>query len=261
MKRSATIVAMSLSAALAIGAVACGSKPPKTETGSTGGAEGPDGGGPGGSAWGGGAPDSNSSGLEEGPTSGPVSIPGSMPAEPEGFYFDLQNGGPGDLVFAVDKGWQPVLFAYTGKPPKAKSVLMFPMGCTGACDAATPEEVCPVCKVEEDHKKRKQQEKDETKREIAPPMGSVKVPWDGQVLVYEKTKAGKRKCKCWKKAPIPADTYTIKACGLRPSTEAGTPSAPQCAETSIALPVSPEQKSIVISFPDPATIKPGKKKK
>lgn len=259
MKRTATFVALSLSAALALGVSACGSKPPKTETGSGGGAAaGPDGGG--GSAWGGGAPDSNSSGLEEGPTSQPASISQSMPAEPEGFYFELQNGGPGDLVFAVDKGWQPVLFAYTGKPPKAKSVLLFPMGCTGACDAATPEEVCPVCKVEEDHKKRKQQEKDETKREIAPPGGSVKVPWDGQVLVYEKTKAGKRKCKCWKKAPIPAETYTIKACGLRPSTEAGTPSAPQCAEAQVALPAAPDQRSIVLTFPDPA-IKPAKKKK
>lgn len=263
MKRSflaaITIAGVVVTSAAAVLGAGCGSKAPHTTTGGAGQPGGPDAGD--GSAWGGGAPDSNASGTEDGPTSGPASMPTSMPAQPEGFYFDLQNAGTGELVFPVDKGWQTAIFAYTGKPPKAKSVLLFPTACSASCDVRTtdPEaEVCPVCKVEEDHKKRKQQERDETKREIAPPGGSVMVPWDGQVFVYEKTKDGKRKCKCWRKAPTPPDTYTIKACGMRPSIVAGVPSTPQCAETSVALPLPPEQRSLPLLFPEPPA--PKKKK-
>ncbi len=56
----------------------------------------------------------------------PVDAPvaDAMPdAAPPAVSFVLENHGKTDLSFAVDKGWQPVLFAYSGKPPKAKSMF------------------------------------------------------------------------------------------------------------------------------------------
>jgi hypothetical protein len=151
------------------------------------------------------------------------------PSIPRGTTIELKNEGDGDLMFAVTKGWQPVIFAYTGKPPKAKPVLLFASHCTASCDA--PEgEVCPVCA----EPKTKKEEAKMAKYETAAAGRSVLVPWDGKVFLYAKS-AGKKSCKCWSKADPPADSYTIKACGLRPSTQAGKPSKPVCAETQVAL--------------------------
>ena len=165
------------------------------------------------------------------PAEPPVQPPPQAPTAP--VTFELKNEGAGDLVFALDKGWQPVLFAFSGKPPKAKAVMLFPTWCTESCDLA-PDAVCPVCKIPE----KKKEEAEETKREIAPAGGTVKVEWDGQVYGYEKTKGAKRKCKCWRKVAPPAETYTVKACGLRPSKEIGKPSRPVCAEGQLVLPLA-----------------------
>jgi hypothetical protein len=168
-----------------------------------------------------------------------------QPASTAPVTFELKNDGPGDLVFALDKGWQPVLFAFSGKPPKAKAVMLFPTWCTDSCDAA-PDAVCPVCKIPE----KKKEEAEETKREIAKPGGVVKVEWDGQVYAYEKAKGTKKKCKCWRKSAPPAETYTVKACGLRPSNKIGQGSKPVCAEGTITLPLAEgaAPQTITLSF-------------
>ena len=183
------------------------------------------------SAWGGGAPDANASGLGD---TGVAPVP-EGPSVPLGFR--LKNAGKDDLVFAIDKGWQPVIFAYSGKPPKAKPALLFPTACTASCEAA-PLDMCPVCRESTDPKVRKKQEKEETKREVTAPGKAVEVPWDGKVFAYEKA-TGKKHCKCWRKVDPAADSYTVKACGLRPAKEAGATSRIVCAETQVTLPAEP----------------------
>ncbi|MEM9490094.1 MAG: hypothetical protein AAGC55_13180, partial [Myxococcota bacterium] len=58
--------------------------------------------------------------------------------------FRLMNTADEDVVFSLDRGWQPVLVAFSGTPPNAKSFLMFPNFGTASCavDAAVQ---CPVC--------------------------------------------------------------------------------------------------------------------
>ena len=152
--------------------------------------------------------------------------PSRQPAPPPGTTIELKNDAETDLMFSTTKGWQPVIFAYTGKPPKAKSVMLFPSACTASCDDA---QTCPTCPPP----KNKKEELAMAKAETAAAGGSVRVPWDGKVFAYEK--APKKPCKCWKKIDPPADTYTIKACGLRPSREPGKPSKPVCTETQATL--------------------------
>lgn len=157
-----------------------------------------------------------------------------------------------DLVLAYDKGWSTVVFAYTGKPPKAQAALLFPTDCTASCEAAT-EDMCPVCRESEDPKQRKQEEKDETKREVIAAGASFELEWDGRVVAYEKApaeaRAKKKKCQCWRQAAPAQDTYTIKACGLRPAKKAGSASKMQCVETEVALPFGPNATDITLSFP------------
>jgi hypothetical protein len=182
------------------------------------------------------------------PDAGPPPIDAGPPPPP--YAFELKNEGDRELQFPIDKGWQPVLFAWTGKKPKAVPYLLFEKPCTGACDAATPEEICPVCKEAEKPRDRQKEEKAETKREIAPAGGSVTVPWDGKVFVYEKApkELKKKKCECWRKADPPAETFTIKACGFRPGAKAGQASTPVCAEAEVALPgITPT--TITLVFP------------
>src|SRR5262249_29944559 len=137
--------------------------------------------------------------------------------KPEGRSIELKNDGDGGLAFGTTKGWGLVVIAYTGKPPKAKSVQLFESYCTASC--ATPDaEICPVCK----EPKNKKEELAMAKTESAASGGSIKVPWDGKVFVYEKTK-GKHHCKCWNKVDPPAETYTVRACGRRPAKEPGKP--------------------------------------
>jgi hypothetical protein len=167
----------------------------------------------------------------------------ALPPEPEGVVFELRNDGDLPLNFGVTKGWGPVIFAYTGKPPKAKAVILFESACTASCEAP-PEEICPVCPEPKD----KREELAMARLETAQPGTSIKVPWDGLVRVYENA-PGKKRCKCFRVAPPAADSYTIKACGLRVAREAGKASRPVCAETVVTLgpgPVDPQ--TITLSF-------------
>src|SRR5215468_4084161 len=165
------------------------------------------------------------------PTPTPPEQPQIRPPVPlpvAGTTIELKNDGESDLMFSTTKGWQSLVFAYTGKPPKAKSVMLFEGFCTASCDSG--DKVCPVCP----EPKNKKEELAMAKSEMAAAGGSVKVPWDGKIFVYEKA-SGKHHCKCWRKVDPPADTYTIKACGLRPSKEPGKPSKPVCSETQATL--------------------------
>jgi len=163
------------------------------------------------------------------------------PPPPAVLTFELRNEGTTDVVFTTTRGWQPVLFAYTGTPPKAKTVFLFETNCTASCDAG--DNVCPVCPAPKTKKEELAMAKTETARAAG---GSVKVPWDGKVVAYQKAPAGK-KCKCFSKADVPPDSYTIKACGLRQSNVKGKPSKAVCAETTVALPAGGQQ-TVTLSF-------------
>jgi hypothetical protein len=180
----------------------------------------------------------------------PVTPPASEPAPPApgpvappagGPFIELRNEADLPLNFGVTKGWGPVVFAYTGKPPKAKAVILFESACTASCDSP-PDAVCPDCPEPKD----KKEEQAMARTQTVEPGTSFQVPWDGKVRVYEKV-AGKR-CKCFTTMEPPADSYTIKACGLRPPKQPGKPSRPVCAETVVTL--GPGQPPpIVLSFP------------
>lgn len=162
------------------------------------------------------------------------------PPAPSGPVIELRNEAQEPLNFGVTKGWGLVIFGYTGKPPKAKAVTLFESVCSASCDAPA-EEICPVC----EQPQTKKEEQEQAKTETIAPGATFKVPWDGQLRVYEK--APGKKCKCWKKAEPPADSYTIKACGLRPPKIKGKPSRPVCVETVVSLGSGPPP-AIVLSF-------------
>ncbi len=160
-------------------------------------------------------------------------------AHPTTPHFTLANDGDRDLLFASSKGWQPVIFAYSGTPPSAKSAQLFPTYCTASCDADV---VCPVCT----EPKTKKEELLGAEKSIVAPASSFDVPWDGQIYLYEKA-AGK-KCKCWRKEPLAAGEYTVKACGLRAAKEAGHSSKATCVESKVAMPPAGDGE-IRLSFP------------
>lgn len=174
--------------------------------------------------------------------------PKAAPAPKPPVTFKLVNEAGEDLVLSIDKGWQPVIFAFTGKPPNAKSILMFPTHCTASCDAAA-EELCPVCAQPEKVKDVKAAEK----REVVAPSGSFEVPWDGQIHVYEKTQGkdgGKKGCDCYRTEAAPAATYTVRACGLRITKSAKSSSKLQCADGTMTLPAEGPQV-VELKFPAP----------
>ncbi|HTE52357.1 MAG TPA: hypothetical protein VK698_16010 [Kofleriaceae bacterium] len=173
---------------------------------------------------------------------------------PPAVTFVLKNSDATELAFNMDLGWQPNLFAYTGKPPRAVSILMFAKFCTASCDVAQ-EERCPICEQPEKAKDILAAQK----MEKVAPGEELEVPWDGQMFVYEKTR-GKRKarCECHRPEPAPAGTYTVKACGLRLTTTAEERSKLQCVEAEMTLP-SDEPQRVELDFGKPQV--PGKKKK
>jgi hypothetical protein len=185
-------------------------------------------------------------------------VPSDAGAPTSAVTFQLANTAEEDLVFSVDKGWQPVIFAYSGQPPKAMPIVMFPKWCTAGCDA-TPAEICPTCKEPETAKEERELET----RAVVVPGEALDVPWTGQVYTYEKARGEKKKrCECWKLADPPPETYTVKACGFRVTKEAGKRSALQCAEGQMVLP--PETTPLVVRLEFPAPPKEtgkGKKKK
>ncbi len=169
------------------------------------------------------------------------------PADPVTFV--IKNSGAEDLVFSTDKGWQPIIFAFSGKPPKAKPIIMFPKFCTSSCDAE-PEERCPFCPEPEKVKEIRAAEK----REIVAPGKTLEVGWDAEVFVYERTK-GKRdgrtkRCDCYRKEPVAAETYTVRVCGLRVTKVAEERSKLQCVDGTMTLPTE-EPLRVELDFPDP----------
>ena len=144
----------------------------------------------------------------------PATQPAATEEAPPLVTFKLKNSAQEDLVFSLDRGWQPVIFAFSGEPPNAMAIVMFAKFCTAACDAAD-ENICPYCPQPERVKDIRAAEK----RELVAPGASLEVPWDGQVHVYEKASGVQEgtpvTCECYKKAPVPPETYKVRACGLR----------------------------------------------
>jgi len=151
--------------------------------------------------------------------------------------FVLKNSHSEELAFNMDRGWQPNLFAYTGTPPHAKWILMFPKHCTASCELAEAER-CPACREPEQARDQLAAQK----LERVAPGGELVVPWDGQVYVYERTRVKKgrkrKRCECHRAEPAPPATYTVKACGLRLTRSAEKRSRLQCVEAEMTLPAS-----------------------
>lgn len=157
------------------------------------------------------------------------------PAAPVTFV--LKNTAKDSLFINMDKGFAAVIYAYSGKPPNAKSILMFPTHCTASCDSA-PEDICPVC----EEPTRANDIKAAENHDEVKPGDSRKVPWDGMVFDYKKTKgtqAGKRaRCRCHETVEPPPEEYIIKACGLRKTQSAKQASKYQCVTGSLTLPIT-----------------------
>jgi len=115
------------------------------------------------------------------PGSPEVPVEPPKPVAPVTFVFN--NVGKTELAFVLDKGWGSSVFAYSGKPPKAKTVLVFPKYCTGACDGSAGE-ACPICKEAETPKDRQAAEKAETNRQLVQAGGTFPLEGDGPVPVY-----------------------------------------------------------------------------
>ncbi len=158
--------------------------------------------------------------------------------------FVLKNSGSDELFINMDKGWQAVIFAYSGQVPNAKSMLMFPTHCTASCDSA-PEELCPVCPEPERVKEIRAAEN----HDAVAPGDSRSVPWDGMAFSYQKAKKGKRGCKCYTTVTPEPETYTVKACGLRKTKSAKARSKYQCVEGTMTLPSS-EPIVVELDFAD-----------
>jgi hypothetical protein len=175
-------------------------------------------------------------------------------AEPPAVTFEILNSWTEDLVFNLDAGWGGTILIYSGVPPKAKSVLPWPTHCTAGCDVDEAER-CPVCKKPEKITEIREAET----REIVEPGKTFELGWEGEVHVYEKTRVGKKRCQCFTKAPVPEETYTVRACGLRLSQVHKKQSTFQCVvlENALTFPAEEPQR-VVLDFGDP---KPKKKKK
>lgn len=159
--------------------------------------------------------------------------------------FRLKNSANDELVFSLDKGWQPVIFAFSGKPPNAKGILMFSKFCTASC-SVSDDERCPTCKAPEKVKDIKAAEK----RAIVEPGKWLDVPWDGQIHTYEKVNVAGAKCECFKKTAVPAESYTVRACGLRLTKSAKKSTKYQCVNGSMTFPFEGPQV-VELEFPKP----------
>ncbi|MCP4443713.1 MAG: hypothetical protein GY811_00010 [Myxococcales bacterium] len=163
--------------------------------------------------------------------------------------FVLKNSGNESLFLNMDKGWSAVIYAYSGTPPNAKSILMFQTHCTASCDSA-PEDVCPLCEAPERLAEIRAAENHD---EVA--VGDQRaVPWDGLAFSYKKTRGTRNnkhvRCSCSTTAEPAPETYTIKACGLRKTQSAKSRSKYQCVESTISLPVT-EPVTVELDFGNP----------
>jgi hypothetical protein len=175
--------------------------------------------------------------------------------------FEIKNTGSEDLSFNMNKGWQPVIFAWSGERGKsAKPIIMFEKFCTASCDSAE-DAICPYCPPPENNKAARENQKYEHVAAGA----SLAVPWDGQAFVYEKAKGtqdGKKaRCECYRKDDPPPEEYTVWACGLRLTDEAGVRTKPQCIEQKMTLPPAETPMVVTFEFPDPEPAKKSKKKR
>jgi hypothetical protein len=155
---------------------------------------------------------------------------------------ELKNTGTTDLELNVDKGWSIALSGFSGTPPKAKAILIFPRWCTVACDAA---DTCPKCEAPE-------KASDETKQEqrvVIPPGQSHTIEWDGNVHVYQKV-AGKKGCDCYTKQMVPPESYTLRSCGLRVTKSADQRTKMQCVDQKVQLPPDKPTR-VIFEFPQP----------
>lgn len=163
--------------------------------------------------------------------------------------FVLKNSHTRELSFNMDRGWQPNLFAYTGKPPRARSIILFASHCTASCEAAEDDR-CPHCP----QPSRPKDLLAAQKFERVQPGEEIEVPWDGRTFVYQKTKGRRNgkptRCECYSVEPAPPATYTVKACGLRLTKSATERSRLQCVEGTMTLPSSGHQR-IELDFGDP----------
>ncbi len=156
----------------------------------------------------------------------------SEPSAPVTFV--IKNSGDESLFLNMDRGFAAVIYAYSGKPPNAKSMVMFPTHCTASCDTA-PEDVCLVC---EEPKRARDIKAAEKHDEIAPGE-ERRVEWDAMAFVNKKIRNAKgKRCNCYETVePRPAD-YTIRACGLRKTKSARKRSSYPCVEQPLTLPVT-----------------------
>jgi hypothetical protein len=152
---------------------------------------------------------------------------------------EIKNTGSSDLELAVDKGWGLVLNGYSGTPPNAKPILIFPNYCTAACDADDP---CPKCEQPDSATAESKLEQ----RIVIPAGKSHNVEWDGKVHIYQKG-AGKR-CQCFTKAPVPPETYTLQSCGFRITKSAGSRTQLQCIKQQVKLPADKPTR-LTFEFP------------
>ncbi len=172
----------------------------------------------------------------------------TVPPAPEApVTFRVVNRAKDDLVFSIEKGWQTSFIAFSGKPPKAKPIVMFPKHCTASCDLAA-EEVCPVCEAPEKVNDVKAAEQ----RQVVASGASFDVPWDGKVFVYEKAKGARRnqRCECYRTEEVPPETYTVRVCGLRLTKSADKLTKLQCVDTTMTVPAD-EPQVITVEFPAP----------
>jgi len=177
---------------------------------------------------------------QEGTTSITDAGPQGPDAQPAPLTFVFRNTHTEDLVFNMDAGWAANIIMFSGQPPKAVSVLPFARHCTASCEAAD-EDRCPLCEEPEDLKEIRAAQRFET----VVPGASIHVPWDTRVHVYKKTRGlqqgHKKRCKCYTTEPIPENTYTVRACGLRLTKTAKERSKIQCVDRQITFPGDPFQ--------------------
>jgi len=193
-------------------------------------------------------------GVSEMADAGPEVI-GELPEGQEPVVtFELYNSADEDLVLSLDRGWQPVISGYSGKPPNAKPILMFATHCTAACEVDEAER-CPYCPKAKDSVEERESEL----RKVIPPGKSLEVVWDGQIFVYERTRGlvdgRKKKCNCYRKEEAPPNTYTVRACGLRITKSAKRTSAYQCPTSTMTLPADgPQTVRFEFAEPEPTKI-------
>lgn len=173
----------------------------------------------------------------------------AVESEPPPVTFRLVNQASEDLVFSIEKGWQTSFIAFSGKPPNAKPIIMYPKWCTHSCDLAEAER-CEVCEEPSTVKEARAAEQ----RLVIAPGEAHELGWDGLNHVYEDTRVnqdGRRvKCECYRQEMAPPETYTVRACGLRITKVASESTKLQCVDATMTLP-SDSPQVITIEFPAP----------